>query len=194
MGNTYVTIFSIALTLILLIFSEIIPKTIGSRSWRSLTPFCGHIIQLLIHLTYPIVFLSEKINQNQKNSPLSREEVIETAEISANEGILKNKRESDHKKNLLCLDNISISEIMTPRSVLYAFEENTKVEELLKNHKTIRFSRIPVYEKNLDQITGIVHRHKILEASSQDLHSLRLKNMMKPIHKVPETISVSACH
>ena len=195
-GNTYVTLASIVLAFVVLIVSEIFPKTLGAKKWKTLTPFAGYIIQVMIYLTWPFVVLSQKINKNTvffgKEGPnLLREEVAETAAMGASEGSLKEK-ESLVIKNLLLLDTISISEIMTPRSVMYAFEENTRVENLLKQQDTIRFSRIPVYKENLDNIIGIVHRYRILEASSQDYHTLKLKDMVKPVHNVPESLSVSA--
>ncbi len=194
-GNTYVTIFSVFLTLIILIFSEIIPKSIGARKWRMLVPFAGYVIHLMIYCAYPLVILLEKTYKKDiltDDLTLSREEVIETAQIGASEGSLEEK-ESVIIKNLLCLDSIPVSEVMTPRTVIYSFEQDTKIQTFLKDgHKTIRFSRIPVYKETIDNIVGVVHRYKILEASSQDLHNLTLKNLIKPLHSVPETMSIRA--
>lgn len=193
-GEGYLTVTSVILTFIILIFSEIIPKTIGASNWKTLAPFCAYTIKGLITAVYPFVVLSEYIHKlfaKDKENTVTREEMIVTAEMGAVEGTLRPK-ESAVIKNLLMLDAIKVSDIMTPRSVIHAFASSKTVEEVMDENRPIRFSRIPVYEGDLDNVVGMVHRYKILEAISHDLDSLRLDKLMTPIHSIPENISVAA--
>lgn len=193
-GDEYVAIASAILTLVILIFTEIIPKTIGSTQWKSLAPVAAYIIKFLIFLVFPIVkisdFISDLLGGGHKHK-LTREEVIVTAEMGADQGTLR-KKESTIIKNLLMLENIFAADIMTPRSVLLALDCEMTVGEVAKNFKPIRYSRIPIYEKDIDHIIGFVHRYEVLDAYAHDKDNMKLKEIMGPIHTVPETISVSA--
>jgi len=193
-GDGYVALASGVLTFTILIFSEIIPKTLGAIHWKVFAPLCAYLIQSLIYFTYPFVMLSNGISfllSKKKARKISREEIIVSAEISAKEGSIRQK-EGRVIRNLLMLDNVKVSEIMTPRSVMYAFNMNESVSHVMETNKIIRFSRIPVYSTNLDSVEGMVHRYKIMEASNKDLDDLPLEKLMTPIHSVPENISVSA--
>lgn len=193
-GDGYVALASAILTLFVLVFSEIIPKTVGAIHWKRLAPSCAYFIKWLIFLTYPFVYLSAIIHNllaTKDSNQTSREEMIVTAEIGADQGVIRHK-ESQVIRNLLMLDEIKVSEIMTPRSVMVAFNMEQKISELFEQYKNIRFSRIPLFEENLDHVKGLLHRYKLMEAVSHDLEHLPLKEIMSPIHSVPETISVAA--
>lgn len=193
-GDGYVAIASATLTFCILIFSEIIPKTIGAVHWKKMAPACSHIINWLIFITYPLVILAAKIRTllaTKADFNTSREEMIVTAEIGATEGVIRQK-ESTVIRNLLMLDTIQVSEIMTPRSVLTALNINDTVSDVVEKYKPVRFSRIPLFEDNLDHIKGLLHRYKLMDAVAHDLDDLPLKELMVPIHRVPETISVAA--
>ena len=194
-GDNLVALASGVLTFVILIFSEIIPKTLGARSWKKFAPLTAYSIRFMIWLLYPIVFLTEIISDlvggGEKNN-VTREEMIATAEIGVGHGTLK-KRESNIIKNLLMLDNIYVHDIMTPRSVVMALPLEITVEEIVEAHKPIRYSRIPVFKGDMDHIEGVVHRYQILEASSNDQDKLTLRKLITGLHSVPEDISVSAC-
>ena len=117
--------------------------------------------------------------------------MIVTAEMGVSDGTIGQK-ESRMIKNLLMLDTLKVSEIMTPRAVIVAFDKKMKVREVMGQHKPIRFSRVPLYEGSLDQVAGIIHRYKILEAYSYDLFDIRLEEYIKPVHSIPDQISVAA--
>lgn len=193
-GNEYLAAASALLTLVILIFSEIIPKTMGTNYWKSLAPACAYIIRALIFVAYPFVLFSESLYSllsSGNSNRMTREEMIMTAEMSANEGTLRPK-ESLIIRNLLMLDKIKVSDIMTPRSVILAFEEDLTVGQVMENHRPIRFSRIPVYVDDLDNVIGVVHRYKLLDAASRDLEETQIKKYAKPLHAIPEEISVAA--
>lgn len=193
-GESLLTIFSIFLTFMILVFSEILPKTIGQNNSKSLAVFCSYAVQVMIIILYPIVKLSDLISKSlsspSEEPDITRDEMIKSAQIGVEEGTLKTK-ESDIIKNLMMLDKIFISDIMTPRSVITALDGDLTVNEVSKKFRPIRFSRIPVYEGSLDQIIGLTHRYKILEALSQDLHHKKIKDLMAPISSLSERMTVS---
>jgi len=195
-GETYLTASSFVLTFLILILSEILPKSIGAANWKSLAPFAAYVTQGLIILLYPFVLMSEKLNKsvspsNQEEEPeVTREEILMTAELGEEEGTLKSK-ESLIIKNLLMLDKIYISDIMTPRSVFFALEDDMTVEEAFTKYKPLRFSRIPVYHESLDNIIGMTFRYKIHEAVSNDQHSVKVGSLITPISSIPERMTVS---
>ncbi|KYG64443.1 CNNM domain-containing protein [Bdellovibrio bacteriovorus] len=193
-GEHAVTIASFVLTFLILVLSEIIPKSIGAAHWKALLPFSAYTIQLMIILLYPLVLMSEylgKLFQKSSEDPeVTREEILMTAEIGVEEGTLKGK-ESNIIKNLLMLDKIYVSDIMTPRSVFFALEKDLTVEEVFTKYRPIRFSRIPVYAGSLDNITGMTYRYKIHEALSNDQHDKKIGEMVTPISSIPERMTVS---
>jgi CBS domain containing-hemolysin-like protein len=197
-GSASITMFSIILTLGILIFSEILPKMLGTAYWKELAPFTTYFIQSIIFCLYPIVWLMEigsnlfKRAESDDDEPeITREEVIATAELGADEGSLHLK-ETKIIKNLLMLDNIYVSDIMTPRSVIFALDGSSTVEEVFEKYKPIRFSRIPVFEGSLDNIVGLVFRHKVQDTLSNDLHEVKIKELMHPILTVPERMTAGA--
>ena len=193
-GSAYVTLASIILTFVILIVSEIIPKTIGANYWRALAPVIAYLVSALIFALYPAVWFSEKLNRllsRKKIAAITREDMIVTAEMGVSEGTIGQK-ESRVIKNLLMLDTLKVSEIMTPRAVILAFDKEMKIKEVMKENQPIRFSRVPLYEGSLDQVVGFIHRYKILEAYSHDLFDMTLEEYMKPVHSIPDQISVAA--
>ena len=194
-GNDFVTIASAVLTFVILVFSEIIPKTLGASNWKRFAPMTAYTIRLMIFVLYPIVFFMEKVSElvgGKDKNIFTREEMIATAEIGVDHGAIK-KKESNIIKNLLMLDNIYVSDIMTPRSVLMALPSEMTIEEVIKEYKPIRYSRIPIYKETLDNVEGVVHRYQILEASSNDEDTIKLSELKTEIHSISEETTVSSC-
>jgi CBS domain containing-hemolysin-like protein len=192
-GDQYVTLSSVILTVLILFASEIIPKILGATYWKELAPISAYTIQILIIILHPLVLMSEFIGRlfsRPETASVTREEMLATAEIGVEEGTL-HKKESNIIKNLLMLNNMYVSDIMTPRSVMFALEGDETVEEIAQRFRPIRFSRIPVYEGNLDNIIGLTHRYKILEALSSDQHKTPLRDITSPINSVPERMTVA---
>lgn len=192
-GEVYITFFSVIFTLMILVFSEILPKLLGTAHWKIFAPFSAYAIQALIWIFYPAVMATEKLGKwfgAEEQPMVTREEMIMQAEIGAEEGaILKN--ESTIIRNLLMLDNIYVSDIMTPRSVMFALESDLTVEEVGQKYKPIRYSRIPVYKNSLDYIIGMTNRYKILEALMNDQDKKTVGELANPIQTVSEKMSVS---
>ncbi len=194
-GDSALTIFSAIFTFCVIVFAEFIPKTLGAMYWKSLAEFATYTLQLIIILIYPIVWLGEKLSNTFKRSgdeeaSVTREEVIATAELSMHEGELEHK-ESTIIKNLLMMDNMFVSDIMTPRSVIFALDASMTVEEVFEKFKPIRFSRIPVFEGSLDNMVGLVMRYRIHESVSSDHHDLTITEILVPIASVPENMTVT---
>lgn len=193
-GEAWVTLFSIFLTFMVLIFSEILPKTIGKNNSKALAIFTAYSVQIMIVGLYPLVkvseFISKSLTSPSEEPDVTRDEMIKSAEIGVEEGTLKAK-ESLIIKNLMMLDKIFVSDIMTPRSVFMALDADMNVEEVSKKFRPIRFSRIPVFEDSLDHIIGLTHRHKVLEAMSQDMHTQKIRDLIMPIASLSENMTVS---
>jgi len=186
---------SAGLTFCILVFSEIIPKTIGATYWKKLAPAAAVLIRGLILLTYPIVVsfegLAWLITHKAVQRQMTREELLASAEISQHEGAIL-KKENRIIANLLMLDKIPAEAVMTPRAVLLALQTNQKVSEVAIEHNPIRFSRLPVYNKNMDDVVGMVHRFKILTEVSEERDHTPIGKLAAPIHAVPESKSVSS--
>ena len=169
-GSHYLGIVSAILTLLILIFSEIIPKTLGAHYWKRLAPATAYGLKFLILALYPFVRLSEKLTRGLTQGPtlkgFNRSEFSAMAELSAEEGLLA-REESDILKNLLLLQKTSVEDVMTPRTVVFSLPQNLKVESYFANHHDSRFSRIPVYAENIEDITGFVLKDELILAQAR---------------------------
>lgn len=193
-GSTYLGVASGVLTLTILIFSEIIPKTLGAVNAKPIAPAAAYIIATMVVLTYPFVLLSRFINRllaGKRRRRGSREEMIAAAEMSADEGVIHQK-ESRIIKNLLMLDTISASAIMTPRNEVNAFSGDMTVGEVIEKYKPVRHSRNPIYSGNIDHVVGLLLRYKLMEAVSHDDYDIRLREIAVPMHRVSEDASVGS--
>lgn len=194
-GSQFFALTSAILTLLILIFSEIIPKTIGASYWRKLAIPCARIIHVLVIVTYPLVLMSELIthifSSSKKQTSVSREEVSAMVTVGAEEGVLE-KKENSMIQNLLKLDDVNARDIMTPSSVAEVAEESMTLREFYQNDAYRQFSRIPVYnEENDDYIKGYVLRQTILEKLSEDKFDLRLSDIIRPVLTFQESDNVS---
>ena len=192
-GSSWVAIMSGVLTLSILIFSEIIPKTIGALYWKRILIPATFAVQVLITMTYPLVVLLELLSKwlakEGNGDKVSREEVIAMAELGEDEGTIE-ESESTVIENVLMLDDIPVEEVLTPRSVIFALDKTSSVREVLDKYNDIEFSRIPVYEEGLDNIIGIVRRHVLLKSKAEDQFDVTMGELAKPIHTVEENDSV----
>lgn len=190
-GEASFGIVSAILTILILVITEIIPKTIGARYWRNLAMISSRIIQVMIIITYPLVVMSavitKLISKNKQEQTTSREEIAALANIGADEGVFSNK---EHKiiQNVLRLKNVKVTEIMTPRVVVSVADEKLYLNEFLKNKEYLKFSRIPIYSENDENITGYVFRQEVFEKLAEDQHELKLKDVKREIVVVPNNI------
>lgn len=194
-GSNWQAVIAFILTLMVLFISEIFPKTLGAIYWRKFIVPATYIISFMVKVTYPFIFLAtfitnalQKGRKNEAN--FSKDEIITIVDMSEKEGVLQAK-ESILIKNLFKLKNIKAKDIMTPRTVVFAFDSKTTLKEALLNDNLYVYSRIPVYNESIDDIAGVVFKQTILEKRVKKKKKTLLKDIMVPVHKVPENISVS---
>ena len=192
-GEVYFGLVSAVLTVLILVLTEIIPKSIGARFWKELIRFASRGMQVMIVITYPIVvvsaYITKAFSKNKTEQTTSREEISALANIGTEEGIFEEK-ENRILQNLIQLKRIKISEIMTPRTVVSAADDNIFLDDFLLNKDYQKFSRIPVFSEKEKNITGYVFRPTVFEKSAKDLKELQLKNIKRKILIVPETMPV----
>ena len=194
-GNEAVVVVSIVLTFAILFFSEIIPKTIGATYWKQLAPMATQIIHIFIWITYPIIlstlFVTNRISKGQDSAnTFTKEELLESMLISEDDGIIDEK-ESDFIENILNLDKIKVGDVLTPRSVVFALEENMTLKEVIDNQDEIyKFSRIPLYKESIEEVTGIVLTKKIFKYAREN-ENQTLSSIKKDIYSINENIPVS---
>ncbi|MEA3553570.1 MAG: CNNM domain-containing protein [Campylobacterota bacterium] len=190
--STLVLIVSIVLTFLILFFAEIIPKTIGAIYWKELAPMGARIINIFIIITYPIIiltlFVTRKISKNGDTDIVSREELIHTALLSEEDGVI-NDMESDIIENTLNLKEIKIKDILTPRSVVFAVQKDTIIKDLLDDKRTYKFSRVPVFDDSIDNIVGMVLTKKIFKHAINNPNVL-IEDIMIRVDSINENIPV----
>ncbi len=161
---------SAAMTLLILLLSEIIPKTIGAVYWRELAPVTATFVQWLIWLLYPLVWFSELMTRliaGDKQDIITREEVAAMAQLSAEDGELA-ADESRILANLFRLRSLTVEDIMTPRTVVIAFPQQMTVGQVVDSPNALPVSRIPIYGDSIDSITGFVLKPDILLAAHEN--------------------------
>ena len=191
-GEQYFGLISAILTLLILVLSEIIPKTIGASYWRSLALPSTRIIRVLILITYPLVLLSELIikvfTPRGNQASMSREEVSAMVDVGTTEGIF---RESESKliKSCIALSGVKARQIMTPSIVVESACQDLTVKDF-QAKQSWSFSRIPVYAGDKDYITGYVLKDVVLKLLSEDQFHVKLSDLKRPILTFREEESV----
>ncbi len=197
-GNEYLGITSAILTILVLLFSEIIPKTLGAVYWKQLAPTFGTLIDWLTISLYPIVWMSEKLTRVLSQSSLhgstfSRSEVTAMVEIGKEEGVLD---ESEHSivSNLMALKNISVRKVMTPRTVMFSVSSGLSVKDFFKDHSETVFSRIPIIDKKSNAITSYVLKTDLLLAQAKDDFDTKIEEFKRDLPVIDQSLSVSQAY
>ncbi len=159
------TVMPIAMTLAILLLSEIVPKTIGANYWQELAGFTIKSLKVIMLVLAPFVFISQIITRTLKKdknaSVFSREDFSAMADLGAKQGVL-DKEESTIMRSLMLFESVLARDVMTPRTVMVAAPENMTAREFHDSHPNLRFSRIPIFEASLDHITGYVLKNDLL--------------------------------
>jgi CBS domain containing-hemolysin-like protein len=194
-GDRNVILFSAAFTMAILIFSEIIPKTVGvSYSFR-LAPFIALPIRIMVICLKPIVKLCQTITrlipQDKSEDSITAEELQTIAAMSRQSGQLEEVQEKVIS-NIIDLKQKTVRQVMTPRTVTFSLDENLSVEDaMLEISRLTSHSRVPVYDKDPDNVTGIIMRKDVLLAAAQQKLSAALGKFKGPAHFVPETMPLN---
>lgn len=194
-GNDFLAISSAVLTVLILFFSEIIPKTIGATYCRGLAKFTFFSLKVMLFITYPLVIISMKITRlfaKPKHEKVTREQLSALANLAYNEGVFA-KQENKIIQNIIGLKKIKASEILTPRVVVHSVNEEITIKEFSEEKNKLRFSRIPLFSKQIENITGYIFLQDFIEykSSNKNLNS-SLKTLRRDILTVPNSINVFA--
>lgn len=167
-GTNAVGIVSAVMTLAILVLSEIIPKTIGATYWQSLGRFTATALNLLIFplkytgILWLMMLTTKVIGKSAHVSTMSREEFMAITDVAGEEGVFK-ESETTIIKNLLVFKSVQAKDVMTPFSVAMIEDEEVSIEDFYRTHKNLRFSRIPVYKRTPNDLTGFILKDDVLE-------------------------------
>ena len=193
-GSASLGIFSAILTLLILIFSEIIPKTLGAHYWKGLAPITAFCLKYLVLILYPFVKMSELMTKGLTHGPslrgFNRFELAAMAELSAREGQIA-QQESDILKNLLLMRETKVQDAMTPGAVIFSIDENLLLDEFFEHHDQSRFSRIPIYHKDKDEVTGFVLRSVLLLAYAKREYKKPIKTYKRVLPSLLTNMTLS---
>lgn len=181
--------FSVAMTFAILFLSELLPKTIGVVYARPLSGIIARPLQFLVWIFAPFIALSRLatrlVAKEQNEQDISDEELISLARLGRRSGAL-DPTEARVIQNILSLKSKTAGDVMTPRTVVFSLKDDLAVEEA-HNRGIGSYSRIPVYEKDFEDIVGIVLRRDILAALTDDRGNAKLSDLMRPVHFVAES-------
>ena len=193
-GSTYVGIISAILTFLILVVSEIIPKTIGAVYWRQLTKVVLKLLVPTIWTMFPLVKLAEWLTRiltsGKRKALIQRDEFLALTELGIREGIL-DENEFRILKNLFRFREIHVKDIMTPRTVVFALSEKQNISKVLSDLKSLRFTRIPIFKNKLDEITGYVLKSDILMFAVQEKNNISLSDIKRPVLVVQEHLPLN---
>ena len=194
-GDKYVALGSVILTILILVLSEIIPKTIGATYNRQLSTFAAYGIQLFIYLTYPFVkvfkVLAKIIGSDGAGHGgiVTREELVHNAEMGQQSGKLTDD-ELAVIKNLLKLKSLTANSVMTPRTVVFSLDESLTVNQLFSENEKLNFTRIPVYNGDRDYVTGLVNRYDLVEALAKGGGDKTLAEFKTDVRTISDKMSL----
>lgn len=167
-GNNAVGIVSTIMTVLILIVSEIIPKTIGATYWKSLGNFTAKFLKIIIFplrytgILWLMMLTTKLVGKSAHNPRMSREEFMAITDAAEKEGVFK-ENETAFIKNLLMFKSVQAKDIMTPFSVAVTEDQSMTIEEFLNQHKNLKFSRIPIYKNKPNNISGFILKDDVLE-------------------------------
>lgn len=191
-GPEWETLIAVVLTLVILYFSEIIPKTLGATFWRQLAFPAAYTISWLVKLVYPLVWLATRITRlfgKKKDNEITREEVIALASLGHKDGNIISQ-ENTYLENVLSLHEVKTEQIFTPRSVVHMVQADLTVTEALNDPKSRHFTRMPVYGESMDDIRGKIIRPDLYEAERNGHGDDPVHKFALPIVRVSEKLPV----
>lgn len=191
-GDEWIALFSVALTLVILIFSEILPKTLGATYWQALSVSTAYILTFLVLVFKPVLAPLSWFNRliqpkGKKKASVSRAEIQVLAEIGRREGILR-EDEWSVVSNVMGLGKVEVREVMTPRTDMVAVALDTSVQDAMNVMLDRGHLRLPVYDGDLDHIVGVLGARDLWGASRQG--ETEIRHAVRPIPFSPEGKSV----
>ncbi|HSJ31492.1 MAG TPA: hemolysin family protein [Longimicrobiales bacterium] len=193
-GSRWIAAFSAVLTLVILIFSEILPKTIGATLWQQLAPAAARVLRVMILLMKPILIPLAVFNRlitpkGERGSTVSRAELEVLAEIGRREGTI-DQAEWEVMTNVMNLDEVRVGQVMTPRTRMVAIDVSTSLDEAQRVMLDEGHLRLPVYSERVDSIVGVLIARDLWRAAREGVRDL--KTVLRPATFVPESKPVEA--
>lgn len=186
-------VIPVVMTLAILILSEIIPKTLGANYWQELAPFTVKTLKLIIFLLSPLVWISQLITRSLKKdkdkSVLSRADFTAMTELGAKQGVF-DERESSLLRNFMRFSSICAKDVMTPRVVVVAAQEETTLGEFHAANPNLNFSRIPLYTDSVDNVSGYFLRDDLLAALVDNRDTDRLSVLKRELSAVNQDFPI----
>ena len=185
-GDNSIMIVSAVLTFLILVLSEIIPKTIGATYWKSLANLSAITLNAMIFffkwtgVIWFLQYFTKLFGKGHHGSVLSREGFLAMTDIAHEEGVF-HESESKVIKNLITFKDVMAKDIMTPRTVLKIENEETTIESFFNENPNLRFSRIPVYKDSEDNITGLVLKDDVYKEMAYGNGEKKLIDIKRPI-------------
>lgn len=194
-GSAWVGVFSGALAFLILVFSEIIPKTLGAVYWRQISWFVGWALLILTKAMTPALVLSRLLTRvlaPGRDEAYSRSELAADIAAATREGVIS-PSESRIFENLLRFDEVRVEDVMTPRTVAVMLPGDATIVDLLADREAEAFSRIPLFRERRDNVIGYVLQREILKRVAEGVHQdTRLGSLMRKIPFIPEVATVGA--
>lgn len=185
-GSEWFGLVSAVTTVLILVFAEIIPKTIGTSHWKSITGFTATTIHILIAVLFPIVVAVEFL---QKLFSGARDEIGAMADVAEESGELE-KEENEIIQNLINIDEIEAKDAMTPRVVAAIAPESMTIKKFYKDRRFLHHSRIPVYADDSEYISGYILRTEALQLMAEDKFDCTLAEIKRPVSSFPEETTI----
>jgi len=191
LGDSMVPLFSVAFTLGILFFAEIIPKTMGAVHWRALWPVIVWPLTIMKYALYPFILITQKLSDLMTQTteatlpPVTEEDILGTIRLGARDGEIS-QWESLMLHNIINLENMEVRQIMTPRTVVFAMDQDMNVEDAYVLASQKGFTRIPVYRQDRENIVGYVMMHDLSSSRILSQPKTKLSSITNPIMFVRE--------
>lgn len=193
-GEIYFGVISVILTLLILVVSEIIPKTLGARYCKELAPVCGHILTGVQFLMHPLVVLTEIVTRRflpKTNEPtMTRTDLQSLVEVGNKEGVLDSS-ETRSISAMMAFKELTVESVMTPRTVVTMLDSSMNIGDILKEKQSLKFSRLPVFHEIRENVTGFVRKDDIFQQAVEQNTELTLKEIQREIPTVPDSKKLS---
>ena len=197
LGSSGALVSTIAMTVLILVFGEILPKSFAKENSEKISLLVSKFLLFFMKLTYPIIFIFVKIRKitsgklyDESNEPsFTEQELKYIVENIEKEGVIE-EQESDLVQSALEFDEKTAQDILTPRVDMIAIDINYSKQRVNEIVLKERFSRIPVYENSIDNIIGILHTRDYLESIILETN-INLKDMLQPVSFAYKTKKIS---
>jgi len=192
-GDAWVGVFSGVLTFLILVLSEIIPKTLGASYWRRIAPPVARALPALIWMVWPLVILSlwldRQLSRGQETASVSREEIAAMAEEGRKVGVVR-ESESQILERLFLFGDLRAHDVMTPRTVIFRLPADATLTEVIEEHDALPFSRLPIYRDDPNEIEGYVLKDEILRRTASGEGDTPLAELGRELIVVPESLAL----